>query len=508
MNKKLKIILISTISAIVAVAILVGALWYFGNAGDPVEVLPVSYCSTNGNGMGNQYDGTVTSDNLQAIYPSNTQTITEIFVTEGQQVKKGDKLLSYDTTLTDIQLERKRIGVQQAELDLKNAKKDLDEINAMLPYSPPPETRPTTEAPTQPLTPVEELPYDLGGEGTQEQPHRWLWTNRMTFDNEFIDAALADKTEVWISFEIREENAINGALLDCWGLHVIKLPAEDETPAQYKYRFFDPYLVDTEEPAEEEEEEETYWEDNSSGFTSAEIAQMRKEKEKEIRDLDVQYRLAQVELERMTKEAENGIVYATVDGVVTALTDAETAMSENIPMMIVSGGGCFYVQVPLGEYDCESFAVGTPVEVMSWMSGVQVTGTLESISDLPTSGYYYGSGNPNVTLYGALVAVDASAGLQEGEYVSVSIGTPEDQSGTLYLENMYIRTENGSSYVYKRGEDGTLVKTTVTLGSSLWGSYTAVYGDISETDWIAFPYGKDVKEGAKTVESSFDSFYG
>ena len=113
-----------------------------------------------------------------------------------------------------------------------------------------------------------------------------------------------------------------------------------------------------------------------------------------------------------------------------------------------------------------------------------------------------------MTLYGALVAVDASAGLQEGEYVSVSIGTPEDQSGTLYLENMYIRTENGSSYVYKRGEDGTLVKTTVTLGSSLWGSYTAVYGDISETDWIAFPYGKDVKEGAKTVESSFDSFYG
>ena len=506
MNKKLKIILISTISAIVAVAILVGALWYFGNAGDPVQVLPVGYCSTDGYGMGSQYDGTVTSDNLQAIYPSSTQTVTEIFVTEGQQVKTGDKLLSYDTTLTDIQLERQRIGVQQAELDLENAKKDLAEINAMLPYSPPPETQPTTQKPTQPLTPVEELPYDLGGEGTQDQPHRWLWTERMTFDNEFIDAELADKNEVWISFEIREQNAVNGALLDCWGLHVIKLPAEDETPAQYKYRFFDPYLVDTEEPAEEEEE--TYWQDNSSGYTSAEIAQMRKEKEKEIRDLDVQYRLAQVELERMTKEAENGIVYATVDGVVTALTDAETALSENTPLMIVSGGGCFYVQVPLGEYDCESFAVGTPVEVMSWMSGAQVTGTLESISDLPTSGYYYGSGNPNVTLYGALVAVDASAGLQEGEYVSVSIGTPEDQSGTLYLENMYIRTENGSSYVYKRGEDGTLVKTTVTLGSSLWGSYTAVYGDISETDWIAFPYGKDVKEGAKTVESSFDSFYG
>ena len=106
------------------------------------------------------------------------------------------------------------------------------------------------------------------------------------------------------------------------------------------------------------------------------------------------------------------------------------------------------------------------------------------------------------------MAVDASAGLQEGEYVSVSVGSAEELNGTLYLENMYIRTENGVSYVYKRGEDGTLVKTTVTLGDSLWGSYTAVYGDISDTDWIAFPYGKDVKEGAKTVESSLDSFYG
>lgn len=507
MNKrKWKVILIASVSAFVALAILIGAIWMFGNSGNPVEVIPISFCSTWDYGMGTQYDGMVTSDNLQAIYPSDTLTVTEIFVKAGQQVKKGDQLLSYDTTLTDIQLERQRIGVQQAELDLENAKKELAQINAMLPYNPPPETQPTTQKPTEPLTPVEELPYDMGGEGTQEKPHRWLWTERMTFDSDFIEAALAEKNEVWISFEVREQNAINGMLLQCWGLHVIRLPAQEDAPAQYKYHFFDPAAEDI--PASGDDIVQDDWEDYSSGYTAAEIAQMRKEKEKEIRDFDVKYRLAQVEYERMKKEAQNGIVYATVDGEVTSLSDEETAKLENTPLMIVSGGGCFYVKVLLGEFERESLSLGTPVEVMSWMSGTQVTGTLESISDLPVSGYYYGNGNPNVTPYSGLVSVDAASGLMEGEYVSVSFYASGVEENVLYLDNMYIRTENGSSYVYKRGEDGRLEKTPVTLGESLWGSYTAVYGDVSDSDWIAFPYGKGVKEGAKTVESSMNGYYG
>ena len=35
---------------------------------------------------------------------------------------------------------------------------------------PPPTTRPTTQAPTSPLEPVDSLPYFMGGDGTQELP--------------------------------------------------------------------------------------------------------------------------------------------------------------------------------------------------------------------------------------------------------------------------------------------------------------------------------------------------
>ena len=42
--------------------------------------------------------GMVTTDKVQTLYVSGTQTVTEILVYPGQPVKKGDLLFTYDTT--------------------------------------------------------------------------------------------------------------------------------------------------------------------------------------------------------------------------------------------------------------------------------------------------------------------------------------------------------------------------------------------------------------------------
>lgn len=509
MNKKVKVIVISSVSALLAVAILVGSLWYFGRSTNPVEVTPVSYHYSNGYGEeGVPYDGLVTADNLQAVYESDTQTITEIYVKEGQKVKKGDKLLSYDTTLSDIQLERQHIAVQQAELNLKQAKKELSRINSLKPYTPPPTVRPTqptepTEPSTEPLNPVDDLPYAMGGLGTEKSPYRWLWSENLSYDDAFINNALENESEVWLAFEIREKNSLNGAVLSRWGLHVMK--NED---GSLSYAFYtpedDPDYPDPTEPTAPPTEptEDTTWIDTSSGYTAAEIAKMRADKQKEIRDIELEGRMAKVEYERMQNEVQNGIVYAKMDGTVLSLLDEETAKSESKPIMVISDGGCYYVKTFISEYDREKYPVGTEAKISSWSTGTQTTGRVESISDTPTDSYYYGNGNPNVSLYTAEISVDAMAGLYEGDYLSVTFGNSQSVNSTLYLENMYIRTENGKSYVYKRGEDGKLVKVNIRTGANLWGSYTAVYGDLTIDDYIAFPYGNDVKEGADTVESN------
>lgn len=499
MRKGVKIALISSISVAVAGAGLVGALWYFGRQTDPVEVVPVKQHYAMFYDDMEYFDGRVTAENLQSVYASNTQTVTEIFVSEGDQVQKGDPLLSYDTTLTEIELERKRIGVQQAELELKNAKDDLAWINSLKPYYPPPPTQPT-QPNTEPLEPVEELPHFISGDGTEETPYRWLWADGLSYDSDFIAGMFGEETEIWISLEEREQNSMEGMVLNLWGLHVVR-----EEDGKLKFSFFTPVLPPDEE---EQDDPEPIWIDDSSGYTAAEIARMRAEKQTQIRDLDVEYRIAQVEYERMKSEAENGVVYAKVDGTILMINDPEFARMDGSPVILLSGGGCYHVQASIGEYDRDRYQIGDEVIVMSWMTGEEIVGTLESVGETPVSGYYYGGGNPNVSLYPAIIAVDAQSGLQENEYVSVRFPSAGSRdSSALYLENMYIRSENGRSYVYKRGADGMLQRVWLETGAVLWGSYTAVYGDLSEDDWIAFPYGKGVKEGAETVETDEEPAY-
>ena len=102
--------------------------------------------------------------------------------------------------------------------------------------------------------------------------------------------------------------------------------------------------------------------------------------------------------------------------------------------------------------------------------------------------------------YPFTVYIDESADLQEGTYVSVVYSSAEAQNG-LYLENFMIRTEQGKSYVYVLGENGRLEKRFVTTGKSLWGSYTEVLSGITAEDYLAFPYGKQVKDGVPAVAS-------
>ena len=491
MSKKVKTVLISAVSVVVAVAIVIGIVWALGRNGDPVKVVPVSMHSSGYMGNETESGGYVTAEKLQKIYASSTQTVTELFVALGQEVKKGDKLLSYDTTLSDIQLERKQIDVKQAELNLQNAKDELARINAMKPYVPPAPTEPTTEAPTEPLEPVEELPYRIGGDGTEEKPLRYLVAEDFLFDMDFLMKAMGEKKELYVAFEQREANALKGELLQNWGLHLLL----DEETDKLHIGGFVPSVPSDDEP----EPDPVLPDDDSSGYTAAEIAKMRAEQQVKIRDADLAYRQAQVEYEKMKIEAENGFVYATVDGTVLAVNDPETAAQENLPIVTVSGGGCYYVKATLSEFDLQKYGVGAQVRIQTWgMNGmVETTGVVESVSDTPTSGgSYYGSSNPNASYYSAMIAVSADAELTEGDYVSVYFGGSGD-SDAMYLEAMYLRTEGTRAYVYRRGEDGLLKKSYVRTGEQLWG-YVRIIDGLTQDDYIAFPYGKNVKEGAKT----------
>lgn len=61
--------------------------------------------------------------------------------------------------------------------------------------------------------------------------------------------------------------------------------------------------------------------------------------------------------------------------------------------------------------------------------------------------------------------------------------------------------------MYIKGDKDTLERKSVKTGRELWGEYIQIKNGIEAEDMIAFPYGKNVFEGAKTKVSDIEALY-
>ena len=233
-------------------------------------------------------------------------------------------------------------------------------------------------------------------------------------------------------------------------------------------------------------------------------------KYKEIGQLETSLKVAKLDLEKKKSELGDGNVYAEFDGTVKAVRDATEAFNSGEAVVELSGGGGYYVTGALSEMDLGSVQVGDTVQISSWRTGVNCEGEIVSIDDYPTqNGSNWGDGNSNVSYYPFKVFVSEDANLQPNDYVEMQYQkTAEaDSADSLYLESFFLRSENGKSYVMVRGENDKLEKRWVQTGRDLWGSYTQIRGGLTLEDYVAFPYGRDVVEGAHTQEATADQLY-
>ena len=120
-----------------------------------VEVLPMNYVSSSGWGGSSSTSGSVVSDYVQELYPDSQKTISEIFVTEGQEVTIGTPLLQYDKTSLELAVEAREIDVKKVEVEIDEAQRKLKKYQNTKPYSTPrPTVRPSaTRRPTATPTP-------------------------------------------------------------------------------------------------------------------------------------------------------------------------------------------------------------------------------------------------------------------------------------------------------------------------------------------------------------------
>ena len=151
--------------------------------------------------------------------------------------------------------------------------------------------------------------------------------------------------------------------------------------------------------------------------------------------------------------------------------------------------------------------VGQTVLIQNWDNGTSCEGTIAEIGHYPVENQdYYGS-NQNLSFYPYRVFIEETADLMEGSYVSMSLQADVVQEDQMFLDNAFLRTEGKRSYVYVRGENGKLTKRYVQAGAASDGYATPILSGLSEADFVAFPYGPDVREGAPTVEASMEEIY-
>ncbi len=233
------------------------------------------------------------------------------------------------------------------------------------------------------------------------------------------------------------------------------------------------------------------------GPTKEELERQIREKELEIRDLELSRKMAELELEKTRKKLENTVVRSTVNGKVTAVTPDGALVG--MPVAVVTGDEGFYVTGVMSEFNLEQVQVGQKVSGMSWMTGMSYEGTVTEVGEFPTDPQGWSSrDNMNASYYPFTVYFDDYSALEEGESIELTLTPNVSSEDTFCIPKMYIREENGRSYVLA-DRDGVLEKRFIELGRMLDGGYyMEVLSGLTMEDSIAFPYGKAAQEGVKT----------
>ena len=441
MSKKLKKTLIVIACVIAGCGAVWGGLTIARNAqrGD-VNVYAVNdFAMTNYWGDTSNTSGMVTTDKLQKIYISQSQTVKKVWVKEGDTVKKGTALVSYDSTLTQATVERAKIDYDRQAENLEVMKNEL----ALLQKAKNKETLQAERNGLQskldkliedadkaagykdPVTPgFVTVEGNLGN--TKDKPLYYIYTGTLTLDQTTLETLLAEKTEAYIVAFKREGDIAGGAITESWGLHLKLVNAapdptpggetggntssgedtgsgqttvtvltnegngsdNNDKPAAAEKKISLELLNGMPDYPEKTREYNTKEIQDlqkkiaqidellDSSMTQQEINKAILEKSQSVKEQEVNLKVAKLKLDKKLAELGDGNVYAEFDGTVKTVRDPDEAYNNSEAVVELSGGGGYYVTGTLSEMDLGSVQVGDTVSISSWMTGAACEGTI------------------------------------------------------------------------------------------------------------------------------------
>ena len=368
----------------------------------------------------------------------------------------------------------------------------------------------------------ESIPFT--GSGTEEDPYVFLCSSakeKVTVMGSFFNRLAgysSDGTKIvhqggcWYQLEFHQNDTIadyENRKESCTGYYLIN-GSLLEQPV-YEFAEVEFTLAD----ASKYDDDEIPDDDNPGGYDPAEPtgtpisrADAIKYQRSKIASLKLDIQESDIKISQLEKKANKKLISSKLDGTVTYVGDTSGETTDGNALIKVKSSDGFYVIGSISELMLDEITEGTVLNCTSYTSG-SFEAEVMDVSEYPvTSNSSYGDSNPNVSYYAfTAVVTDKSLQLEDQDYVTITYETSSSE-GSMVIQKAFVRSENGKSYVYKN-ENGVLKKQELTVGSTVDNGYSVIVkGGITSDDLIAFPYGKDVKEGAKTKEVSLNDMYG
>ena len=400
------------------------------------------------------------------------------------------------------------------------------------------------------------------GDGTKEEPYRYLCKEGVlvqgAFLNQLAGFTIMDETEEKTAkhciLEVRTGDKPDGVLLAAIYLNGEKIKEPLEAGKWYKTSLgkYDVVLDDnknqgedkTDKPddnkadnkadnSEEQDPSDEWNPDESSdeeiqnpsdefledmefteavpqetiidGYTKEEKEKAITETNAEIRSVKLDIKSSDLKIAQIEKELENQEVKSTINGVVKKVGDKDKGQTDGEAFLEIQSTQGIYVKGMVDEYQREKLKVGSQISGTAYESGVSFEAEVKEISTYPVSSNYSNSNNSALSYYSFTAYIQDVQGLKNQESVSMELPAEEMDASGIYLSREYVREKDGEDFVYKE-ENGKLVKQPVKTGKIFYGMVEIKSG-ITEEDFIAFPYGKKVKEGASVKEISAEDAY-
>lgn len=368
----------------------------------------------------------------------------------------------------------------------------------------------------------ESIPFT--GSGTEEDPYVFLCSSakeKVTVMGSFFNRLAgysSDGTKIvhqggcWYQLEFHQNDTIadyENRKESCTGYYLINGSLLEQSV--YEFAEVEFTLAD----ASKYDDDEIPDDDNPGGYDPAEPtgtpisrADAIKYQRSKIASLKLDIQESDIKISQLEKKANKKLISSKLDGTVTYVGDTSGETTDGNALIKVKSSDGFYVIGSISELMLDEITEGTVLNCTSYTSG-SFEAEVMDVSEYPvTSNSYYGDSNPNVSYYAfTAVVTDKSLQLEDQDYVTITYETSSSE-GSMVIQKAFVRSENGKSYVYK-DENSVLKKQELTVGSTVDNGYSVIVkGGITSDDLIAFPYGKDVKEGAKTKEVSLNDMYG